>query len=53
MGYIERGEIEPLLAAAFPLHDLVAAQAAFIAKRHVGNIVVTTAPEGRSADGNA
>ena len=53
VGYIERGEIEPLLAAAFPLHDLVAAQAAFIAKRHVGNIVVTTAPEGRSADGNA
>ena len=41
VGYIERGEIEPLLAATFPLHDLVAAQAAFIAKRHVGNIVVT------------
>ena len=53
VGYIERGEIEPLLAAAFPLHDLVAAQAAFITKRHVGNIVVTTAPEGRSADRNA
>ena len=30
-----------MLAAAYPLHDLVAAQEAFIAKRHVGNIVVT------------
>ena len=45
VGYIERGEIRPLLAAAWPLHDLVAAQEAFIAKRHVGNIVVTMAPE--------
>ena len=53
VGYIERGEIRPLLAATFPLHELVAAQAAFIAKRHVGNIVVTTAPERRVADGKA
>ena len=42
VGYIERGEIEPVLAATYPLHDLVAAQEAFIAKRHTGNIVVTT-----------
>jgi len=53
VGYIERGEIRPLLAATFPLHDLVAAQAAFINKRHVGNIVVTTAPERQVADGKA
>ena len=44
VGYIERGEIRPLLAATFPLHELAAAQEAFIAKRHVGNIVVTMAP---------
>ena len=44
VGYIERGEVEPLLAATFPLPELAAAQAAFIAKRHVGNIVVTTIP---------
>ena len=42
VGYIERGEIRPVLAATWPLHDLVAAQEAFIAKRHIGNIVVTT-----------
>ena len=41
VSYIERGEIEPLLAATFPLEELVTAQAAFIAKKHVGNIVVT------------
>jgi len=47
VGYIERGEVRPMLAATYPLHDLVAAQEAFLAKRHVGNIVVTTesAPE--------
>ena len=41
VGYIERGEIAPLLAATYPLKELAAAQEAFIAKRHVGNIVVT------------
>jgi NADPH:quinone reductase-like Zn-dependent oxidoreductase len=41
VGYIQRGEIKPLLAARYPLRDLVEAQRAFIAKRHVGNIVVT------------
>ena len=41
VGYIERGEVRPMLAATYPLHDLVAAQEAFLAKRHVGNIVVT------------
>ena len=41
VGYIERGEIRPLLAATYPLAELAAAQEAFIAKRHVGNIAVT------------
>jgi len=40
VSYIERGEIEPVLAATYPLRDLCAAQQAFIDKRHVGNIVV-------------
>ncbi|MBY8978196.1 alcohol dehydrogenase family protein [Rhodobacteraceae bacterium NNCM2] len=40
VGYIERGEIKPLLAETFPLEELVAAQTAFIDKKHVGNIVV-------------
>ncbi len=41
VGYIARGEIKPLLAATYPLERLKEAQTAFIAKRHVGNIVVT------------
>jgi len=41
VGYIERAEIKPLLAVTYPLAKLVQAQEAFIAKRHVGNIVVT------------
>lgn len=40
VGYIERGEIKPVLAATYPLAELRAAQQAFIYKRHVGNIVV-------------
>lgn len=39
--YIEAGEIRPALAATFPLEELREAQAAFIAKQHTGNIVVT------------
>lgn len=40
VGYIERGEIKPLLAKTFPLKDLGKAQEAFVAKAHIGNIVV-------------
>ncbi|WP_282181612.1 alcohol dehydrogenase family protein [Aliiroseovarius marinus] len=39
--YIEKDEIKPLLDATYPLEQLREAQAAFIAKKHVGNIVVT------------
>ncbi len=41
VGYIERGEIRPVLARTFPLEELHEAQRAFMAKRHIGNIVVT------------
>ncbi len=47
IGYIERGEIRPLLAASYPLSDLHAAQQAFIDKRHTGNIVVLPKPQDR------
>jgi NADPH:quinone reductase-like Zn-dependent oxidoreductase len=40
VGYIERGEIKPVLAATYPLRDLREAQQAFIDKQHTGNIVV-------------
>ena len=40
VGYVERGEVRPVLAATYPLSELRAAQQAFIDKRHVGNIAV-------------
>ena len=40
IGYVERGEIQPMLAATYPLKDFHAAQQAFIDKKHTGNIVV-------------
>lgn len=39
--YIENGETKPALAATYPLNQLCEAQAAFIAKKYTGNIVVT------------
>ncbi len=41
VGYIERGEIKPLLAETFALSDIAEAQEAFLTKRHVGKIVLT------------
>ena len=41
VGYIERGEVSPFLAATYPLAQLQEAQAQFIRKQHIGNIVVT------------
>jgi NADPH:quinone reductase-like Zn-dependent oxidoreductase len=40
IGYIERREIRPVVARAYPLADLVTAQRDFLAKRHVGKLVV-------------
>jgi len=41
VGYIERGEIKPVVGGVWPLKELVEAQEAFIAKKHIGNLVVT------------
>jgi len=40
IGYIERGEIRPLLAATFPLERIADAQREFLEKRHVGKFVL-------------
>lgn len=39
--YIEAGEIAPHVAATYPMQDIAQAQAAFVAKAHVGKIVLT------------
>ena len=40
IGYIERGEIKPLVAQTFPLRDIHAAQEAFLGKEFVGKLVL-------------
>ena len=40
IGYIERGEIAPLLAGTFPLEQIADAQREFMRKRHVGKLVL-------------
>lgn len=41
VGYIERGEVRPVLAGTFALERIHDAQAAFETKQHVGNLVIT------------
>ena len=40
IGYIERGEIRPLIARTHPLEEIVSAQMEFQLKQHVGKIVL-------------
>lgn len=37
---ITRGDVKPLVAATYPLSEIIAAQQAFLSKRHVGKIVL-------------
>jgi NADPH:quinone reductase-like Zn-dependent oxidoreductase len=40
VGYIERGEIRPVVCATFPLAEIEQAQRLFLEKHHVGKIVL-------------
>ena len=40
IGYLERGDLRPLVSREYPLQDIVAAQEDFLSKRHVGKIVL-------------
>lgn len=40
ISYIEKGEIRPLLSAAFPLAQIAEAQQEFLRKQHVGKLVL-------------
>lgn len=40
IGYVERGEITPLLARTYPLSEIAQAQQDFLTKRHVGKLVL-------------
>ena len=43
VGYISRGEVEPVVGDEFPLEQIAEAQSAFGRKDHVGAIVLTVA----------
>ena len=45
VGHIERGEIRSIIAATFPLSEIVAAQRLFMTKQHVGKIVLAVAAD--------
>jgi len=40
IGYIERGEIKPLIAQTFPLSDIAIAQTEFLKKNYIGKFVL-------------
>ena len=46
VGYVERGEIRPVVARTYPLHEIVQAQRDFIAKRFVGKLVLIVGEDG-------
>lgn len=41
VGYVERNEVRPVVAATYALRDMAQAQQAFLEKRHTGNFVLT------------
>ncbi len=44
VGYIERGEVRPVVGGTYPLEEIRAAQQAFVAKSHIGSLVLTIEP---------
>ena len=46
VGYLERGELVPLVARTYPLEAIAEAQRDFEAKRHVGKLVLLVPPAG-------
>ena len=47
VGYIERGEVRPVVGGTYRLEEIHAAQEAFAAKRHIGSLVITVTAPGR------
>ncbi|MGY1644289.1 alcohol dehydrogenase family protein [Geodermatophilus sp. SYSU D00703] len=47
VGYVERGEIRPVVSRTYPLAEIAAAQEAFLSKQHTGKLVLV--PPGPAA----
>ena len=50
VSYIERGEVRSVVGGTYPLDEIHAAQRAFLAKRHVGSLVITISPAAVPSD---
>jgi NADPH:quinone reductase-like Zn-dependent oxidoreductase len=48
VGYVERGEVRPLVFRTYPLSEIVQAQRDFLDKRHIGKLVLVPPPVQRS-----
>ena len=46
ISYIEAGEIRPVVAKIYPLHDIAQAQDDFLAKKHTGKLVLVPPGDG-------
>jgi NADPH:quinone reductase-like Zn-dependent oxidoreductase len=44
IGYIERDEFRPVVSATYPLSDIVRAQEDFLARKHIGKLVLIPPP---------
>lgn len=44
IGYIERDEFRPVVSATYPLSDIVRAQEEFLARKHIGKLVLIPPP---------
>ncbi len=44
IGYIEGGELQPLVSKVFPLETIAQAQSEFLMKKHLGNFVLIPPP---------
>ena len=40
VGYVERGEVRPVVSATYPLSEIARAQEDFLAKKHTGKLVL-------------
>ncbi|MFT7533061.1 MAG: NADPH:quinone reductase-like Zn-dependent oxidoreductase, partial [Gammaproteobacteria bacterium] len=40
IGYMEKGEIRPIVSSTYPLKDIAIAQEAFLAKKFTGKLVL-------------
>ena len=49
IGYVERGEVRPVVSRTYPLDEIARAQEDFLQKRHIGKLVLVPPTAGQSS----